>query len=143
MAGKATVITLNADMTFTEKKKKTEATNVVVDKHTSPSFELGRSVFKELIPRWRKILGRKPRELILYLSGANHCFDLDSDGKLESHKEDLWSETEKTKFINKLVLKLKAQQQILSNVQFYVIAALLGIILVLQAIIISGMPIAI
>jgi len=144
MAGKVKLIELNPDMTFTEKKKKTESNNVVESKHNSPSFVLGRSVFKEIIPRWKRVLLlKKPRNILLYLSGANSCFDIDPKGELESHKNHLWSKTEKEKFINKLVAKLKGEQRPMTNLQFIVLAGLLVFILVMQFLVLRGLPIAI
>lgn len=144
MAGKVKLIELNPDMTFTEKKKKTESNNVKVSEHNRPSFVLGRSVFRELVPKWKRILlFKKARNIVLYLSGANSCFDLDPEGELESHKGHLWSPKEKEKFVNKLVAKLKGEQRPMSNIQFFVIAGIGLANLVVLILLLGGAPIGV
>lgn len=141
MAGKANVITLNPDMTFTERKRPTESNNVVISKFSSPSFTLGTSVFSELIPRWKQVLfGRKPRRLLLWLSGANQCFRLDmTKQELESFKRDLWNQKEKEDFAKKLLAKQKADQKIIDTKQFFVIMAGIVILIFMQFLILRGL----
>lgn len=130
-------------MTFSELKRKTEADNVLLTKDDTPSFKLGRSVFKETFSSsWRRFIPfmkRKPRNLILHLEGANSCFDLDiSAEELESYKHHLWSKGEKEKFVAKISAKRKAEQKMISTTHFLILAIMLGMILVLQILIARG-----
>lgn len=141
MGGKVSVITLNPDMTFREQKKRTEVDNVDLSKHNKPSFTIGRSVFRELIPRWKRwLLGRKERNLVLYFAGANSCFEVNSEG-FESHESHIWSQKEKEKYINKLSAKSKAEQKAIETWQFFLLAGLGIMILVCQFAIMRGIRI--
>ena len=138
MGGKVSVITLNPDMTFKEQKKKTDVDNVDISKNNKPSFSIGRSVFHELIPRWKRLLlGRKERNLLIYCDGANSCFEL-NDKSLESHESHIWSQKEKEKYINKLSAKSKAEQKAIETWQFFLLAGLGIMVLVCQLLIMRG-----
>ena len=139
MGGKVTVITLNPDQTFTEKKKRTDVDNVELAKNNKPSFSIGRSIFRELIPRWKKwLLGKKERNLLIYIDGSNSCFELKGKGDLESYESHIWSRKEKEKFINKLATKTKAEQKAIETWQFFLLAGLGIMILVCQFAIMRG-----
>ena len=139
MGGKVSVITLNPDQTFTEKKKKTDVDNVEVSKNNKPSFSIGRSVFHELIPRWKRwLLGRKERNLLIYIDGANSCFELKGKETLESYESHIWSRKEKEKYINKLSAKSKAEQKAIETWQFFLLAGLGIAILVCQLFVMRG-----
>ena len=138
MGGKVSVITLNPDMTFREQKKRTDVDNVELSKNNKPSFTIGRSVFRELIPRWKRwLLGRKERNLVLYFDGANSCFEVNKEG-LKSHESHIWSRKEKEKTINKLAIKSKAEQKAIETWQFFLLAGLGIMILVCQFAIMRG-----
>ena len=138
MGGKASVIILNPDMTFKEQKKRTDVDNVDLSNHNKPSFTIGRSVFRELIPTWKKwLLGKKERNLLLYFAGANSCFEVNKHG-FESHESHVWSRKEKEKTINKLAIKSKAEQKAIETWQFYLLAALGIIVLFCQLLIMRG-----
>jgi len=141
MGGKVTVITLNPDVTFREQKKRTDVTNIVMDKNNKPSFTIGRSVFRELLPKWKKLFGRKERNLVIYMEGATSCFEVTQDMKLESHERDIWSKKEKEKYINKLTAKSKAEQKAIETWQFYLLAGLGITVLALQLLIARGIRI--
>jgi len=94
--GKVNALILYPDMTFEEKKVKTDATNVVIDKHYSPSFSMGRSVFKEVdIPRLK--FWRKPRNIIILVDGSDRAMELhdSATGEVEIGH---WTRKEKEKF---------------------------------------------
>ena len=138
MGGKVSVITLNPDMTFKEQKKRTDVDNVDLSKNNKPSFTIGRSVFHELIPTWKKwLLGKKERKLILYFDGANSCFEINGKS-FESHESHIWSRKEKEKYINKLSAKSKAEQKAIETWQFFLLAGLGIMVLVCQLLIMRG-----
>lgn len=144
LTGKANVLELRPDMTFSELKRKTEADNVKISENDSPSFKVGKSVFRETFSlSWRRFLPfgkKKPRNLILHLEGANSCFDLDITAKeLESYKHHLWNKKEKEKFISKVIAKSKAEQKMISTTHFLILAIMLGVIVVLQFLIVRGL----
>lgn len=143
MPGKATVIELNADMTFKEVLKATDENSVKISSGSTPSFSLGRSVFREIKDplNWKRYIpfmlrNRKPRNLILHLNGANSCFEL-SD-KLKSNQDHLWSKKEKEKFVSKIIAKSKSEQKLIDTTQFYIILVCLGLVILLQIIIGRG-----
>jgi len=141
MGGKVSVITLNPDMTFRERKKRTDITNINISKHDKPSFVIGRSVFRELLPKWKKLFGRKERNLVFHMAGATSCFEVTMDMKLESHERDIWSKREKEKYINKLTAKSKAEQKAIETWQFFLLAGLGITVLILQLVIARGIRI--
>lgn len=143
MGGKATVIELNADMTFRERKRKTEENHIKVSKNKSPSFVIGRSIFRELIPFWKKVLlFKRSRNLILYFTGANSCFSV-SKQSLNSYESQLWSEKEKEDYVNKLIAKSRAELKPMSNFQFFIIGGLLVAILLIEIFRTLGAPISV
>lgn len=124
--GKVTVLKINADMTFTEKTRKTEKNSVKMSKTQSPSFSVGKSVFKEEEHRWWQFW-KKRRNLLLWLDGAGKCFELASPKKIEPN---FWTDEEKEKFIAKTVAKSKSEQKPFSTAQFFLLVALgIGVIL--------------
>jgi len=141
MGGKVSVITLNPDMTFRERKKRTDIDNVDISKHDKPDFVIGRSVFRELRSPLKRLLGKKPRNLLIHVAGANSCFELNR-GDFESHVNHLWSRKEKEKYIDKLALKSKAEGKAIESWQFFVLAGLAIVVLVFQILILSGSPIS-
>lgn len=147
LTGKANVIELRPDMTFSELKRKTEADNLLLTNDDSPSFKIGTSVFTETFSRsWlRKIIPffkKRPRNLILHLEGANSCFSLEATKEqLESYIHHLWSKREKEKFVAKISAKRKAEQKAISTTYFLVLAMMLGIVIVIQILIARGVRI--
>lgn len=137
--GKVDTIILHPDMTFEEKKKKTESTEIDLGNDYKPSFKIGRSVFKEINVSRLKFW-RKPRNLIILLFGAHQAFEL-HDGKTQEIEPNYWSMKEKQKFIKKLIAKSKAAQRAISLSHFIILAILLVVIIVLQLALMRGIRI--
>ncbi len=137
--GKVNTIILNPDMTFEEKKVKTQSDNLKLEKHYTPSFSLGRSVFKEIgvsrIKPWKKA-----RNLILLVDGSNKAFEM-HDGKAKEIEPGYWTRKEKEKFVNKVIAKSKADQKIINTTHFIIIMVGIVFIIVLQFLMMRGLRI--
>jgi len=135
--GKVNALILYPDMTFEEKKVKTDATNVIIDKHYSPSFSMGRSVFKEIdIPRLK--FWRKPRNIIILVDGSDRAMELhdSATGEVEIGH---WTRKEKEKFVRKIVAKSVARQRAISMGHFVILALMIGVVIILQIMLMKGM----
>lgn len=137
--GKVTVIVLNPDMTFKEKKVRTESKKLKIERSWKPSFTPGRSVFKEESgPRLK--FWKRNRNLIITLHEAEKAFEL-HDSSANELDPSYWTRKETQKFIAQLVAKSKAQQKVISTSHFIIIMVALGIIGVFQFLMMKGMRI--
>lgn len=137
--GKVDTLILHPDMTFEEKKKKTESTNIDMGKDYKPSFSMGRSVFKEIgISRLK--FWRRSRNLIILLKGAHKAFEL-HDSATHELDANYWTMKEKQDFIKKLIAKSKAAQRAISLSHFVILAILLMVVIALQLALMKGIRI--
>jgi hypothetical protein len=126
--GKANILILNPDLTFTEKRQKTQETEIKFKNDYAPTFSPGLSVFSETgIPKWK--FWRTHRKLILILDGAAKAFEMKTPKKLEPN---YWTTEERRKFVAKVVAKSKAEQKPMSNWQFVILALMVGLGLLIQ-----------
>jgi len=126
--GNADIITLNPDMTFSEKTRKTQETEIKFKGDYTPTFSPGLSVFSETgIPKWK--FWRKHRKLIVILDGAAKAFELKTPKTLSP---SYWTREERRKFVAKVVAKSKAEQKPMTNWQFGILALMVGIGLLIQ-----------
>lgn len=137
--GKVDTIILHPDMTFEEKRRKTESTEIDLGDDYKPSFSMGRSVFKETgVSRLK--FWKKPRNLLILLFGAHRAFEL-HDGTTKELEPNYWSMKEKQKFIKKLIAKSKAAQRAITLSHFIILAILLGVVIALQLALMRGIRI--
>lgn len=137
--GKVNTITLNPDMTFEEKKRKTQSKQIVIDKDYSVTLTPGRSVFSEVgLSRWKP--WKKPRNLVIHLDRAQKAFEL-HDGATRELDPNYWTQEEEKKFVKKIIAKSKAEQKVISLSYFLILTIMMIIIIILQIAAMKGIRI--
>jgi hypothetical protein len=138
------LIRLYQDLTYIRKKRKVQDNKLLVSKKEgyTPDISQGMSIFKERKPAWKFWRGGK--DIAILLDGCPKALTLespkpqyDTDGKLLSTGEpslnlQFGTREDTKRFISKVVAKDKADQKPITNIQFIIIAMLLGLVLVLQ-----------
>lgn len=135
--GKVKTIILNPDMTYSEKNTKTEGKHLIINrKHWTPTFTLGRSVFRKLTSKWR--FWQRTNNLVLVLDEAQQCFEL-HDGTTKELEPHIWTMKEIRKYVAKILAKSKAEQKIINTTHFIILAVMIAGVLVFQFFIMRGL----
>lgn len=142
------LITLFADMTFKEKKTKSQEDNLPISKDKSVKFSLGQSIFTERLTTldYLKIWKRR-RSIAIMLDGSDKVMhlekELNEDGTVKTLAFSLEYGTAKAaeSMVARTAAKNTVEKKPLSNTQFIVIAVLLGLVVVLQLMMLRGVTI--
>ena len=138
------LIRIYPDMTFTEKKVKTWEDKIQLDKHYTPEFKIGTSVFKErAFNPLKKILmfWKKPRNLLLLVDACPSAVHLEGSNPHPALAFNFGTMKDTEKFLYKVVAKSKSESKPISNTQFLVLALLLGAVLMFQFMLMKGITI--
>lgn len=143
-------IILYPDMSFVERTVKTEEDKLKINKNYTPSFQLGKSVFKEKPKPFLKRLlmfWKWPRNLTILVAGSPNATSLELyDGIDENGVHQLkpalclnfGTLEDAIKFLKKVTLKSIADRKQMSNTQFFVLALLIVGVLAFQFMIMKG-----
>jgi len=125
-------------MTYKEKNVKTEGINLIINrKHWTPSFTLGRSVFRRLTSKWR--FWQRSNNLVLVLDEAETCFSLHDGVAKEIDVGNPWTRKALRKYVAKIVAKQKAEQKIINTTHFVILAVMIAGVMVFQFFIMRGL----
>lgn len=136
------LLRLFLDMTFEEKNRRIEQDKIKITKEYTANFKMGTSVFRE---RPRPLLIRlllfwkKPRNLALIIDGSPQTMSLEveKDNK-PALSFNFGTMKDTARFVYQIVAKSKGEQKPISNMQFLVLALLLGAVLMFQFMIMKG-----
>lgn len=126
-----TLIRLYPDMTYLRKKRKIQDDKIIVSKKDDYklSLTMGASVFRERKPAWK--FWRSGKDIAILMDGSPKALTLDPKDAPTLNLQFGTKEDTK-KFITRVVAKSKADQKPITNIQFLIIAMLLGLVVVLQ-----------
>lgn len=121
------LITLFKDGSFKEKRVKVEEDKLKLSKEQTPKYT-PLSVFKECnFPLWQRFLmfWKRKRTLLIYLDGAPKTYELDTSQDETRLIPNFGTLDDEIKFLKKVTLKSVADRKPITNMQFFVICALL------------------
>lgn len=143
-------IILYPDMSFIEKTVKTEEDKLKITKDYRPSFQLGKSVFKERPKSLLKrllIFWKRQRNLTILVAGSPSATNLEMYDSIDEqgiHQLkpalclNFGTLDDAVKFLKKVTLKSIADRKQMSNTQFFVLALLIVGVLAFQFMIMKG-----
>ena len=133
-----TVIRIFPDMTFEETKRRTREDKIIIDKDYTPEFKIGTGVFIERMTFLKRLMLKRKRNLILLVDGAPMATHLEGSNPHPALAFDFGTREDTQKFLYKIVAKSKADQKPISNMQFTILAVLIGIVVVFQFMLMKG-----
>jgi hypothetical protein len=143
----AKLLRLYTDMSFEEKTVKVSEDKIILrrgETDYTPSFGIGKSVFREKRKISFLMPWKRPRNLIILLDGAPQAISLEStpgengEPLRPALALNFGTLKDAKRFIYKMVAKSKADQKPITNMQFTVMAILIGAVLVFQFMIMKG-----
>lgn len=133
--GKVSVIKLNPDMTFEEKRKKTSENVIEMKGVWKPNFKIGRSVFRELVSKWK--FWKKSRNIVIVGDGFPSCFEM-YDSSTKELDPNFGTMKDKQRFVSKLIAKSKSEQKTIDTTHFIIIMVGIAFLAVLQFLVLKG-----
>jgi hypothetical protein len=135
MKSMVSLIRLYQDMTYIRKKRPTQDNKILVSKKEEYQAEItmGASIFRERKPSWK--FWTHGKDIAILLDGCPKVLTLEPLQGKPALNLQFGSREDTNKFINKVVNKSKADTKPITNLQFIVLAMLIGIVVVLQIII--------